>query len=130
MDQAVLVGGQVAGGEERIKQMQLGGLDITVAFWAKESESGNWYLYVASKDVDRDGALRAYRKVVDAVRLHPNPWADMLQIKLIGTDEPPAKAALAHRKRDLPTIYNNPYLGNLSIDEAFIYPENVTDGPS
>ena len=125
MGQAVLVDGQIEDGRKRIEQIRRAGLDITVAFWAKADDETRWYLYIASEDVDRNGALQTYRKIhaIISKEALSAPWVDRFQIKLIPTNDPIAQAALEQKNPAFPTFYSGPYLGDLAIDEAYIYPD-------
>lgn len=125
MGQAVLVDRQIEGGEERIRQIRDAGIDVTAAFWLKASDDDRWYLYIASTDVDQHGATNTYRKTYAATSRKRIPWVDFFQLKLIRTDNPLAKAAIDRTGPDLPTVYQQSFLGDVSIDEAYIYPQSV-----
>lgn len=128
MDSAVLVNGQIEGGETRIREILAAGIDVTAAFWLKSNDDEHWYLYIASKDVDDQGATKVYRRAHAATSRHPIPWVDTFQLKVIGARDPLAEAVLTHRHDVLPNIYRQPFLANVPVEEAYIYPKTVTDG--
>ena len=55
MDQGPLVSEQIEDGKRLLQRLAEDGATITAACWLKESESGRWYLYVASSLVGKGG---------------------------------------------------------------------------
>lgn len=55
MAQDVLVTEQIEGGRELLAQLAAEGVEVTVAFWAKETDSGLWYLFIATPMADIHG---------------------------------------------------------------------------
>ncbi len=69
MDQGTLVAMQIEDGQRLIDRLVGEGIAVTAACWAKESESGQWFLYIATPLVGEDGAKRpAYRRVNTVIR--------------------------------------------------------------
>ena len=68
MDQDTMVSEQTKNGKRLIEALTGVGLDVRVAFWAKPTEEGKWFLYLASQLVDEKGPTVAYRKVFDVMR--------------------------------------------------------------
>ncbi|HEV8058244.1 MAG TPA: hypothetical protein VGP68_00095 [Gemmataceae bacterium] len=113
------------------------GFDVPVAFWAKPTESGKWYLYLASPFVDDHGAKAAYLHVFDLLRKTLDLWIEPLDIKVIGLTDSLADAAMQLRNsmfanRVSPvsnpkflqrmTRFDGSSLGGVSVDGAYIYP--------
>src|SRR5206468_3730093 len=99
--------------------------DVSVAFWAKTSEEGIWFLYIGSTSVDIAKVGDAYRTLYACLSKIPDPWVGMSEVKLIAANNPIAKEAITARdrhpgRRMVPFQGNR--LGNLSVEEAYIYP--------
>jgi hypothetical protein len=128
MAQATLVETEIKEGQRLIDRLIQEGVLVTAAAWVKESESGDWYLYLATPLVTEDGGKRpAYRRVNTVMRkmeeegLGMDPFAK----KVIAPDDPIAQDIVAHRP-SRPTGFPAPFrgsrLGDLAVDEAFLYP--------
>lgn len=137
MAQDTLVREQIEGGQELITELAANGFDVTVAFWAKESDSGLWSLFLASPAIDQIGLAKAYQTVHTAVRRMPDRRIDPFEIKLVRASEPIAHDALRVMTPvapdsqfavqpppyyRTPTYYNGASLGGIGIDGAYIYP--------
>jgi hypothetical protein len=128
MDQATLVEMQIDDGQRLINRLVKEGVEVTAAAWAKESESGQWFLYLATPLVGEDGGTRsAYRRVNAVIReLRQEGFSiDPLEIKMIGQHDPVAKEMVAHRdsrSAKTPTRFHGNWLGELAVEEAYIYP--------
>jgi len=132
-----VVSEQTESGRRLIQALAAAGFEVRLAFWAKPTDEGKWFLYLASQVVDEKGPLAAYRLVHDVLRKMPDPWIDLLDVKVVGLSDSLAEAALAVTK---PKARSSPYavqtpkpypgmtrfggstLGGLSIDGAYIYP--------
>ena len=69
MAQAALVEMQIKEGQTLIERLTHDGIEVTAAAWVKETESGDWYLYLATPFVSEDGATKAaYRRVNAVIR--------------------------------------------------------------
>ena len=55
MAQETLVGMQFKEGRRLLDRLAREGVPVTAAAWVKESESGDWYLYLATPLVAEDG---------------------------------------------------------------------------
>jgi hypothetical protein len=142
MDQDTVVNEQTESGRRLIQALVADGFEVRLAFWAKPTEEGKWFLYFASPVVDENGPTAAYRLIHDVMRRVPHPWIDLLDIKVVGLNDSLTEAALAVTK---PTVSTSPYaarnpkpypgmtrfggsiLGGVSIDGAFIYPPLQAD---
>ncbi len=106
MDQDTVVSEQTESGERLIEALNQDGIDVRVAFWAKPTEEGKWYLYLAFPTVDDKGPAVAYRLVHGVLRKRPDLWIDPLDIKVVGLNDSLTEAALAAIK---PTVPASPY---------------------
>jgi hypothetical protein len=128
MAQTTLVEMQINDGLRLIHRLADEGVLVAAAGWVKEIESGQWFLYLATSLVGEDGATRrAYRRVNNAIReMQKNGFRiDPLEIKVIGPHDPIAKDMLAQRGAyyaSFPARFNGSRLGDLAVDEAYIYP--------
>jgi hypothetical protein len=137
MDQDTVVSEQTESGKRLIQTLVAAGFDVRVAFWAKPTDEGKWFLYLAAPVVDEKGPAAAYRLVRDVLRKMPDPCIDLLEVRVVGLNDSLTEAALAVTKPQAPTgpyaVQNpKPYpgmtrfggstLGGVSIDGAYIYP--------
>lgn len=97
---------------------------MTVSGWTKTSEDGDWYLYIASKDVDDRGLSGAYRTIYTSVTANPKFGIDPFEVKLIGPQDPIAKDLLDIRGvggARTTTRSRRPKLGHVSVEETWVY---------
>ena len=128
MAQATLVEMQIKDGQRLIERLIRQGVAVTAAAWVKETDSGDWYLYLATPLVTPDGGTRpAYSRVNSVIREMEEEglWIDPFEIKVIGPHYPVARdiaANRADRPARIPTRFRGARLGELPVEEAFIYP--------
>jgi hypothetical protein len=72
---------------------------VQMAFWLKDGETGNWRLYIVSDQITYENFDVAYGEVVRITGEHLDPWFDGMQVKVLGADEPLAKAVAELRRR-------------------------------
>jgi hypothetical protein len=129
MDQGTLVENQIDDGAKVVEKLRESGFDIVAAWWMKESEEGLWFLYLASKEVNEKGIKAAYRTIHTVMAGLGQLWVDRFEVKLVGPENPIAKdvlGILARYPGRLPTRYGGKRLGNVSVDDSYIYPQPVT----
>ena len=138
MDQGAVVSEQTESGRRLIEALVAGGFDVQVAFWAKPTDEGKWFLYLASPTVDEKGPANAYRFVYRILGQLHDSWIDPLEVRVVGSNDSLAQAALAvtrprmadgpfairHANPSYPgmTRFGGSTLGGISIDGAYIYP--------
>jgi hypothetical protein len=125
MDYELLVDDQIEVGKSLLTKLVDDGFDVTVAFWARTSDEGLWFLYIGSTSVRIMSLADAYRVVYGALRRIPNAEIPISNIKIVDADNPIARGAIEVRDRypaRLPTRYNGKRLGSMAIEEAYIYP--------
>jgi hypothetical protein len=125
MDTETLVENQINDGQRLIDQLTRDEFEVLVAFWLKTREEGAWQLYIASPSVDMDKLGEAYRKVYASLNRLEQSWVSPSDLKLLNGTNPVAEDALRVRERypgRSPTRFHGKRLGNISIEEAYIYP--------
>lgn len=137
MDQDPMVNDQIQCGWRLIEALTKSGFEVQVAFWAKPTADGKWFLYLASPFVDEKGPGEAYRHVLGVVRNAPELGVDRSEVKVLGLKDSLTQAALAVIKLRIPDSQfaapsPKPYPGMirfggsalswLDIDGAVIYP--------
>lgn len=132
MDTDTLVENVIQDGRKIVDELPLRGFEIATALWLRASEDGKWYFYIVSPSVDTEGLAKAYRELHRLIRAMPQPLSiDLLGIKLIGPNDPIARDVLAIQSgpamsRASTVRWGGKKLGNVSIEEAYLYPRPVT----
>lgn len=124
----LLVEDRIDGGRDLIARLVRDGFDVTVAFWVWMSEEELCFLYIASPAVTAGSLGDAYRAVYVSLSQVADPGVSISEIKLVESANPIARDALKIRDRyraRLPTRYRGDRLGNLAIQEAYIYPSSA-----
>jgi len=102
---------------------------VKAAFRLYTSEADQYFLYLVSDFVDRKGMTEAYKLVHQSLRRLTNPWINPFEVKLVGPDDPVAKAIidyLSKQRAPLPTRIRGMHLGGVRIESAYIYPSTAT----
>jgi hypothetical protein len=136
MDQDTVVSEQTESGTRLIEALATAGFEVRVAFWAKPTDEGKWFLYLATPFVDEKGPAAAYDLVLGVLRKRPDLWIDPFEVRVVGLRDSIAEAALAMMKPKVPaspyaarnpkpyqgiTRFDVSTLGGVSIDGAYIY---------
>jgi hypothetical protein len=98
-----------------------------VALWVKDDE-GSWRLYIASPTFDDRKPGENYLSVRDSLGKVPEPTVQPWSIILVNDENPMARdaARIAGRPGKKEAIcYRGPRLGDVPIEEAYIYPKPV-----
>jgi hypothetical protein len=123
--QASLVETQINDGQRLVEELVRDGFDVAAAFWLKAYDS-DWYLYVVSPVVEAEGIANAYRRVNAVLRRMPAPFrVDPFDVKLVGPADKLAQAVLNAQRRSpskTPVRSGGASLGDLSVEEAYLYP--------
>ena len=127
MDTDTLVESRIDDGRRLINQLVEDHFDVAAACWAKTAEEGQWFLYIASRAVEGTGLAAAYKDAYRVIRSMPDIGAIKSEIKLIGTENPIAND-MQRYARESPTRYRGPRLGNVAIEEAYLYPTSTAQG--
>lgn len=113
---------QITDGELFIEQLTKAGITVDVAFWVRTTDGDSCYLYIALPIVDRDGLAAAYRTVFAELARNSPRSISRSDIRLVGSLNVTAQEALSYRNHHLPPKFGGRKLGELIIDEAYIYP--------
>lgn len=126
MDTAVLVDNRIHDGRMLIAELDRSGFDVTAAFWVKTAEDGLWFLYIGSSRLEPGKLGDAYRAVYACLQRLPEAGITISDVKLVSATDPIVRDALAVRKRRpdrTPIRWGGSQLGDLSVEEAYIYPD-------
>ena len=119
--------GQVEAGEKFVKRFEAI-FPVKAAFWLKGSEDPRWYLYIVSEAINDTNSSLGYREVLGLARAAPDFYIDPYQLRVVGADNPVARAAIEIQERypELrPMRYRGPQLGGVGTEEVYIYPSPV-----
>lgn len=125
MDTITLVEEQIDDGQRLIDRLSQQNIPVEMACWVKPVDEDRWSLYIAASLVDEKGAAGAYREVYRVLRSLQNCWVTDSDVKLIGLSDQITKDVLDIRKRfpgRSPTRSRRPRLGNLAVEETYVYP--------
>jgi hypothetical protein len=128
MDQGPLVSAMTDAGAELVRRLNKYFL-VQTAFWLKDSEAGQWYLFIASDQIDDSNIDVAYGEVLRVANEIGSPYLDPFQVKPIAASDPLAQAALDIRRRypgSTATRFGSKNFGGMSIEAAYIYPVSVS----
>jgi len=127
MDQGPLVTEQIDAGAKFLREFQKY-VPVQSAFWLKDNNYGRWNLYVVSDQINDDNFDVAYGEVGRIGAALKDPWFDIFQVKVLGTDEPLAKG-LREQRRRYPgrnmLRLDGQMLGGVEVDEVRFYPSPV-----
>lgn len=128
MDQRSLVIEEIDAGEELVRRLDKI-TPVQAAFWIKDSEEGQWYLYIALDQIDDANLGVAYGEVLRLAGEMASPHLDPFQVKLIPASDPLAQTALSIHRRypgNRPTRFGGNNFGGMSVEGVYIYPASVT----
>ncbi len=124
MDQDSLVMEVIDAGAELAREFNNYNV-VKVAFWLKASDDEHRYLYIASDQINDSNFDLAYGEVLRLTSMMNSIYLDPFRVKVIGADDPLAKAAVEILKRfpgRLPTRFGGTMFGGVFVDEVYIYP--------
>jgi hypothetical protein len=128
MGEVTLVDTYLKEGQRLVDRLNQEGVAVVAAAWVKETESGDWYLYLATPLVtERGGKLAAYHRVNQVIRaLEEEGFAmEPDAKKVVGLHDPMVRDMMANRQSrpgGRPVLFRGARLGDLAIEEAYIYP--------
>src|ERR1700730_7634524 len=124
MDPGPLVAEQIEAGAKFLAEFAKS-YPLQEAFWLKDSEEGGWFLYVASDQITDENFDVAYGEVVRIAGTQQDPWFDPFQLKVIGADDPLAKATVEVRSRypaPKPIRLQSRTFGGVAVEAVYLYP--------
>jgi len=123
MDQISLVGKRISDGERLLRQLVRNAVDVSAAFWLRPLDDPWWKFYIASRVVDAQGPKSAYQALQDS--LFEGICISLTEITLIGATNPATlevRRLLRKSKSRDPIHFRGSHLGNIAIEEAYLYP--------
>jgi hypothetical protein len=102
---------------------------VQAALWLKASEEEQWYLYLASDQIDDTNFDLAYGEVMRIASRIPDPWLSPFEIKVVSSKDPLAAAVVGFQNKYPginPTRHRSRPLGNRIVEEVFMYPPPAT----
>ena len=124
MGQESLVNEQIDAGENFLRDFN-DYVSIAAAFWINPADSEDWFLYLASTEINDENIRAAYGEVLRRIGSNRKQWLDVFQIKLLNSSNPLAAEVVEIRNRyplKIPARYNGSSIAGLAIDGAYIYP--------
>jgi hypothetical protein len=118
---------QIDGAKALIETLRDAGFDVMVSGWTKSSEEGDWFLYIASRDVDDRGLADAYQILYRTIQAHPEFGIDPFDVKLVGWQNPIAMDLLDIRNAGVAgvarvaTRSHRPRRGSMNVEETYVY---------
>ncbi len=126
MDQETLVGEMIDAGKQLLERLVAEGVPVAAGFWVKETETGRWYLYIATPLVPEDGGtLEAYGRINAVRRQMPESFGlGRFQVRAVSQSSPVGEAVVDLLKRypgQGPIRYPGYRLGDVSVEAAYVY---------
>ncbi len=128
MDQELLVDPQIEDGRTLIADLERDGLPVFVAFWVKVRGEETWNFYIGVEEDKIEPPDNAPHFVYVTVGAIPDSTLTPMDINFVDPTDPIAIDAIRIRDRypaRLATRYRGKRLGDLAIDEAYIYPSST-----
>jgi hypothetical protein len=125
VDTVTLVENRIDDGRKLVEMLALKGVDVSGAAWVLTGDAGVWYFYIVTEVVDKKGLTAAYRDVYDVHRSMSGVCISATEIKLVGKSSPIGRDILEIRGESAatsPIHYRGSLLGNLAVEEAYVYP--------
>lgn len=130
MDSNSLVGWEIDAGQRVLIQLVHDGFPVDAALWIKTGDNVFWSLFIASPVVEQKGPAGAYRDLQASLQHLEAIPVSLSDITLIGREDPITREVanfLARHPGRLATRYGGKQLGNVTIEEAYIYPSSISD---
>ncbi|WP_165233322.1 hypothetical protein [Aquisphaera insulae] len=127
MDPNALVSEQTDAGAELLQKLRPR-LRVEAAFWLNPAEDGLWTLYIATPEIDKGHFDLAYGEAMRTARSMNSPYVDPFGIRLIGTDSPLARDAIAVTRKypgEMATRLRSRIFGDTFVEEVYVYPSPV-----
>lgn len=128
MAQNLLLREQIDAGAELVREFHTY-MPVRAAFWLTIPEDYYRYLYIATEGVDEGKLDLGYDEVLRLGQAMNSIYLDPFHVKLIGTQDSLAKAAVAKNERSdseaLGTRMGSHMFGGVFIEDGFLYPVNL-----
>ena len=127
MDQGPLVSEQVEAGAKLLPEFEKYA-PLSTAFWLKDSDTGNWQLWLVSPKISDRNFDLGYGEVIRIARTMTYPVIDPMQVYMARGKEKEVKAVLAEQARRggaHPFRLRQEIAGGAYFEEAYVYPALV-----
>jgi hypothetical protein len=124
MDQEVLVDRKIEDGGRLTWRLVADGLALTTAFWVKMVDEGFYRLYIALPLLPAGKIGEAYGRVYASLSKLSGMELTLSEIKLVGADDPLARAVLdiqRHYSARIAKWMRPGMLGGVDIEKLYIY---------
>jgi hypothetical protein len=125
MGQESLVSGQIEAGFDFIRNFNEY-MPVSAAFWLNPPGSEDWFLHVASPEINDGNIDAAYSEVLRRIGINTNQWIDAFQVKLLNAADPLAAGAAQFRDqyslKNALLRYNGSSIAGLPVGGLWIYP--------
>jgi hypothetical protein len=122
MDQATLVGPDVAAGREALAVLERGGIRQIVALFMLSPEYGDWRFVLSSPSLDQTHLLKAHEKVYELLK---GRFIDSLPLLMVLPTKDPfireLRKILGKAKSVTGMRLGGQTIGNRFIDNAYVY---------
>ncbi|MGH7169514.1 MAG: hypothetical protein ACRELG_04465 [Gemmataceae bacterium] len=128
MDKGPLVSQQIDAGMRFLEEFNKC-YPVQLAFWLREEDDFH-YLYMASEQITDENFDVAYGEAARIGIANPDPWFDIFQVKVRGTDDPLVKGVAEvyqrYRGRAPIHLFNEAFPGTMIMaEELYIYPSPI-----
>ena len=127
MDSNALVIEQIKAGEGLIEKLR-SYLRVEAAFWLNPADEGQWALYIASPEIDKNNFDLAYGAVIRVAQEMKTPYIDPFQVRIIRVSDPLTQAAIKANQKypgNIATRVRGKPFGGTPVEEAYIYPSQL-----
>lgn len=113
-------------GWQLLLKLAKNGFDVHAAAWVvrpSREEQRRWHLYIVTKAASQNGTGAAYKSIIDVLRELPDSSVLPTDTKFVGPDTPIGQDLTYWSQKHKTEFWSGgPWLGDLAIDWAYIYP--------
>lgn len=123
MDQTTLVAEQLEVGERFLRVVE-DYFPVAAATWVFRQDFQDWWLYIASSEVQPGDPKGTTWNLTVAKREFRNPWIDACHLEAIGLSDPLAEQSIQIKDRhpDEKVIpYPVTYFGRMGVENVYVY---------
>jgi hypothetical protein len=118
---------KIEAGSKLVQRLAKTEIKPVAAFWLWRAESLEWWLVIASPWIDKQGPIKAYRKIdaMIASKDDPIPELQPLDISVSDTREPLIKGLRAYARKNRTNLagrrFRGTWFGDAPVDDAYVY---------
>lgn len=124
MAQTTLVDRFITEGRQLVDALRAKGYVVRSAVWIRSVDSIDWRLHLGLQDIESIGYREAYQIVDETMRALQLRAFELFDIRLTNVNDPVANDVTAKQAEwpaPIDTVFRGYELGDLPIEEAFIY---------